>query len=102
MQEVMQLMLTRTNLKAKQETKVTIKVTIQEETRDPQPEADTNQMRRRNCSVKFAKKQHIQTYSFVQNSKPTYHASPMDQRVSPKKYASITKEPSSVFAHTAV
>ena len=62
-QEVMQLIPMRTNLK----TKETIKITIQEETRDPQPKANTNQMRRKNCPVKSAKKQHIQTYSVVQN-----------------------------------
>ena len=71
MQEAMQLMLTRINLKAKKETKVTIKITVQEETRDSQPKADTNQMRRKDYPTKFAKKQHMQTYWVVQNSRPT-------------------------------
>ena len=45
MQKAIQLILTRINLKAKQETKITMKITVQEETKDSQPEADTNQMR---------------------------------------------------------
>ena len=89
MQEAMQLILMMINLKAKQETKVTIKITVQEETKDSQPEADTNQMRKEDYPVKFAKKQHMQTYSVVQNSRPTYQVCLMDKRVSPKKYASI-------------
>ena len=89
MQGAMQLVHTKINLKAKQETKVTAKITVQKETKDPEPIADTNQRRRKDYLVKFAKKQHTQAYSVVQNSRPNYQVGVMDLRVSPKKYASI-------------
>ena len=83
MQEVMQLMLMRTNLKAKQEAKVTIKINIQEETKDP------NQMRGKNCPVEYAKSLHIQVYLGVQTTNNTYQASQMVQGVFPRKYENI-------------
>ena len=41
MQEAMQLMLMRNKLKGKQETKIIIRIKVQEETKDSQPEVDT-------------------------------------------------------------
>ena len=72
---------------------------VQIETEDPQPTVDINQRRRKYYLVNFAKNQHMQTYSFVRNLKPSYQ---VDQRASLKIYASIAWEPSSVTADTAV
>ena len=98
MQEAMQQMPMSTNPKAKQETKVTIKIKVQEELKDPYPKTDTNQMRRKNCPVEYAKSLHIQAYLGVQIKKNIYQASQMDQKVFPRKYADITWEISSVTA----
>ena len=102
MQGAIQLVLMKMNQRSEQETKVTTKIKVQKETKDPQPKADTNQRRRKDYLVKFAKKQHTQIYSVVQNSRPTYKVRAVDQRASPKRYASIAWEPSLVTADTVV
>ena len=85
MQETMQLVLKMLNPRVEQEIKVTTKIKVQKETKDPQPKADPNQRKLKGYLVKFAKKQTTQIYSVVKNSKPTYQVREVDQRASPKR-----------------
>ena len=68
----MQVVLMRINPRAEQETKVTTKIKVQKETKDPHPKVDPSRRKRKGYLVKFAKKQTTLIYSAVKNLKLIY------------------------------